>query len=748
MEVETPDGIVEFPDGTPPETVKAALRKKYASELGKGPLKVDIVGDHAPDRGGIMAGVDAAVRGLTSGIFSNFDDELVSGLNTILPIDKLTNPNIKSVWDGLSPLEAWKANMAEEAKTIKADQEQNGFLRGAGSVAGAIGGAIGGAKLAATALPRAASAVTALAKASPRAFGLGAGALGGGTSGAISGFGAGDTLDSREKSANIGAFTGAALGGAVGTGVAALAPAVKRYASVLLGKGNEQEAVTQIITSLRRDGFDVTSPSGVHALRAELSQFTGKPVSLADVGAATRARAGVGLRAPSGAQQQSIDQVMQRAQGQGPRLASDIRANVAPRTDVRELDEALVAQREATALPLREQALFEPTVVPPSGGAPIPIPQASATGAFNPPVPQNKWMGPATMGEYGPPAPLATIDKSARMVDDGLLNQLVTEHPFAQRALGGAVGLSQAERSLKQMLGQSLDDVPEMLAGQPLDYRTADYLKRFLDDQVNRLARRADTETFKAAEFGQVKALRDSIRERMRATNDEYGQYLDAYRGSSEMIDSLAEGRKYRDLDPEEITADQGERSTAAQELFRVGAARDLLDTLNSTKDRANPASRILNSPEERAQLAATGVPAENMARLNRSVEQERQLNLLPAELSGAQTAQRMAAAQDAEAGISARIPFNPGSVPGWFGAFLRAGANKASLKANAKVNESLLPRVLEKDPAAIARIITELESAGHTAQAAQLKRALRAGASARTLGTIIGSPVALPEGN
>lgn len=732
----------------------------------------------------------AATRGLVRGGTLNFGDEISSFGNALglAPIDNATGlaGDQQAFWN--NPEGFWAAfdhNMRQQKDLYDADDEQHPVASGAGQVAGAVtttlatGGPVtrGVGAVASRVIPKAAqrAAIPLVARAEAAALSapvraaVARGTAEGAGFGAVSGYGAGDTAENRAKSAATGLLTGGALGGAVSGTITGLAPAVKRYASVLFGRGNDREAVRQITMKLAEDGFDVTTPAGVQALRQELQTFTGKPVSLADIGSATRARAGVGLRSPSAAQQQSVDQVVARGQGQGARLAQDVRTNVAPRTDVHALDDALVEQRAQTALPLRDQALFEKQVTPPELPAlPGPVVEGADEGLRRmlsetaPAVGPVKAMDddfmaalaaksaeppvPAPAQPFGPPAP-TIVPHAARMVDDDLLNQLASEHPLAQRALGSAVTLSQSERALKQMLGQPLDDVPEMLAGQPLDYRTADYLKRFLDDQVNRLARKADTETFKAAEYAQVRDLRNALRERMRATNEEYGKYLDSYSGSSEMIDALGEGRKYRALDPEEIAAGQGKRSTAAQELFRVGAARDMLDTINSTTDGRNPATRILNSPEARAQLEATGVAPEAAQRLNTAVGQERQLNLLNAEMAGSQTDARLAARADADAGISASVPFNPGSPFGWLGALGRSVTNRASLRSNAKVNEAALPRLLETDPAAIDRIITELEAGGQRMQAERLRRAAAASKTSRVLGTVIGSPVALQEG-
>lgn len=698
------------------------------------------------DRSGIISGLDALMRGLTKGASGNFSDELVAGANTLLPLDKLTNPNIKSIWDGSSFGDAYSANVDQERRIDEADAEQNPILRGAGQVAGAIGSAVLGGRALTSAAPGVAAGLERFALSAPLRTSAATGAAGAGAYGAVAGAGEGDTLSSRAQGALSGGGVGALTGAVLSPVITSLAPAIARYGRVLLGRGATPEAMRQMTEALRRDGFDVASPQGVQALRTELARFTGKPVSLADIGMGMRSRAGVGLRAPNAAQQQSIDALRARAQGQTQRLAGDIRANVAPRTDVHALDADLMAQREATAIPLREQALYEsaPTLPPSRRGAVVPAPEPDNAGLLR------------TMGQEVPETYLPTtvptgeaseLGRTSRIVDDVQLQQLA-RLPDAQKALQKAVERAQADIALKATTGQPIEDLPDITLGSNLDVRTLDLLKRQLDDEVNRLYRRGDTETFTAGQANQVKKLRNAIRDRMREVVPHYGDYLDSYSGSSEMIDALESGRAYRQLDPEQIVAGQGDRSVAAQELYRVGSARDLLDTVRSTKSRASPSDRILESPEAIDQLAATGVSPGNMTRLTNSVDQERQLNLLNNELGGAQTQQRQAAAADADSSLATSIPFNPGSPISWLGAGVRAVTNRASMSANRAVNEAFLPRALETNPQAIDQIITDLEAQGRTAEATILRRQLRSRVGMRSLGTMIGGPLAVPEGD
>lgn len=760
-------------------------------------------------------------RGVTQGGTANFADEISSFMNAAVPglaaLDDFTGlagNDQQAFYD--NPEGFWAAvrhNMGDFAAQKRADAEQHATAQTLGEVSGAIGTLpIGGAV--SKVVPEAAAAYMA-ANPIKTAAALGAGG------GAVSGAGAG-TEGNRAQSAALGGLTGLALGTTIAGGME-LAPAVAQYAKIFFGRGSDKEAVAQITKALQRDGFDVTSPSGVQKLKATLQEFTGKPVSLADIGGATRSRTGVGLRTPSNAQQVAVDQLRERTAGQGQRLASDIRSNVAPRTDVHNIDEALVNQRSQEAERLRELALYEdgpapqrlnvrevdeadsrgirefaiqhPTqgdtggsiILHPDGRAEVDIygPGGGTLGVaetrrmmqdLKDQIPEIKYVtGERTSGaradlpqgysgkiqkinvENLPAARPEASGRQSRIIDpsretDPTRYQTAVELqnlarlPDAQKALTAALEVSDAEVRRLAATGQDFSHLPDLDRGSNLDVRTFDVLKRYLDDEINRIYKRGEGNSFKMADVANVRALRDDIRDRLKSFVPEYEDYLNQYAGSTEMINALREGADFTKLSPEQIGAAQSRRSVAGQELYRTGAARSLLDDVMETRDNAFPASRILNSPEARAQLEALGVDPANAAALNKSVQQERVLNLLPQELGGAQTAQRAISQADANAGIDMTVPFNPGSPVGWAGMVARGIRDRVSLARNEAVNNELLPRMMETDPRIIGGIIDELERNGQAQMAAQLRRRQLQARSGYLSGAVIGAPVAIGE--
>lgn len=85
IEVELPDGsIAEFPDGTPPETIKGVLQKKFGGPQ-QAPAPAAAAPQHAPKFEPMFPAFNAATEGSFSGIMGGYDDEI--GAAMLSPIE-------------------------------------------------------------------------------------------------------------------------------------------------------------------------------------------------------------------------------------------------------------------------------------------------------------------------------------------------------------------------------------------------------------------------------------------------------------------------------------------------------------------------------------------------------------------------------------------------------------------------------------------------------------------------------------
>lgn len=403
--------------------------------------------------------------------------------------------------------------------------------------------------------------------------------------GAVTGFNSGrDGFTNRATSAADGAAWGAGLG-AAGGAVAEAAPRAMHYFRQFTRSYPQTEALAQTVRALQRDGLTVEQArQAVERFRA-----MGKPAVLADVGNNVRARAGVAARSPGASQTLARETLDRRLVEQAERLREDIRQTVAPNVAVHAADDALIAAREAEATPLRNAAFA-----------------------------------------HG-------------QVDDPVINQLA-RLPMAQGALTRARELAEAERMRLAAQGQSIDHLPDMVPGENLDVRTLDFMRRTLGDAIDG-GYRSDA-SFGQATASELRELRNALTRRLDDVVPDYGRYRQAYAGPSDAREALAEGRTFQRQDPEAIAARVGDLDETGRQMYRVGAARELTDKVNSSKDWVNRANGIASTPQQRLQLQAMGANADELAR---RAAAERQMAQLNAELAGSQTDIRRLAAADSE---------------------------------------------------------------------------------------------------
>lgn len=169
----------------------------------------------APDvsgRDGLLGAVDAVGRGAADTATFGFADELAAAANTVLPLDRIVggNDQVVSMWDGLSPQQAYARNLELQRAVDQQDEAVNPVSRFGGQFAG---GALMGGAIAARA-PGAVAAMSGGTRAARIAKAGGVAAAAGGA------YGAGSAPEGeRVAGAANGALT-APIAAAVGTGVA------------------------------------------------------------------------------------------------------------------------------------------------------------------------------------------------------------------------------------------------------------------------------------------------------------------------------------------------------------------------------------------------------------------------------------------------------------------------------------------------------------------------------------------------
>lgn len=211
----------------------------------------------------------------------------------------------------------------------------------------------------------------------------------------------------------------------------------------------------------------------------------------------------------------------------------------------------------------------------------------------------------------------------------------IIQAPVAQAALKEAASIAEIERASGkvQWLGpvdQELTQLARMardLAGKPpllasggvtplrpgvasgLSLETWDYVKRGLDIVLDK-PKNTNPLTGKLTKMGgAVSGLKSALLRALdSATGGEKSLYSAAraqYAGDAEVLTAIREGTEFMRLRPEAIRRKMADMSDAAQEAYRNGATRAILDVVEKTPDNVSVARRLFAAKMSRDRIRA-----------------------------------------------------------------------------------------------------------------------------------------------
>lgn len=204
-------------------------------------------------RKGATGKLDAFMRGVADVPTLGLADKIAAAGNALIPLDRLTGNNVKSIWDGASLSDAYDANLKLERTKNRYDEKNNGGYRLAGQVIGAFLPIPGSQVLAGTRGGRAVNAAS--QKLAKRGI-MGRAAVAG-TRGAAEGAAYGfNTTDGAIGERAKGAAKGAALSGGFSAGGSALGSAIARAVGGKVAPKNVQTLANAgvVMTPGQRNG--------------------------------------------------------------------------------------------------------------------------------------------------------------------------------------------------------------------------------------------------------------------------------------------------------------------------------------------------------------------------------------------------------------------------------------------------------------------------------------------------------------
>lgn len=344
--------------------------------------------------------------------------------------------------------------------------------------------------------------------------------------------------------AAVGAGAGATTAGLIyGAGKVSDAASLAREATV---PGDVDEtALRRIHRALQRDKYDLTKPSELKRLRTEVMDAIPKPFTLGDAGKINVQRLLESTYLHPGEGSNLISGILEdRKQGRATRMAKDVQDLVSKNTDYHSTLAELIKNRREQAGQLYDAAYS-------SGFMPTPE--------------------------------IMDYIERAEAYKPGIIDRAVKK---AQ--------LKYPDMDIeKTVLGQGYRQNKRATLSED-NMKALDMVKRSIDDEIA---------VHKVKDPGVANDLRENIlrpfRKLLTTNNPDYGKALSYYSSEMETQEALEAGRTFMKKDPAEMAAYMKTLSPEDKELFRVGAAHELMNQLGvATDNNSSPIKKIIGNPK------------------------------------------------------------------------------------------------------------------------------------------------------
>ena len=197
------------------------------------------------------------------------------------------------------------------------------------------------------------------------------------------------------------------------------------------------------------------------------------------------------------------------------------------------------------------------------------------------------------------------------VIDDPRILEILQSPAFKQ-ALGKAKDLNDMQRNRAKLEGVndlSQFDFPDLIDGGLPSLRELDKIKRSLGRVADAEFRKESGDKAIGDEINKTKnsfvKVLDEITEDADGISP-YQQARRAYQGDAEILDALKDGVKdYGNTSPENVRRLISDYSPSEAEIYKIGAARSIMDKVNKGKDGSNAAGKVVDAKTDRRRLRA-----------------------------------------------------------------------------------------------------------------------------------------------
>lgn len=372
-----------------------------------------------------------------------------------------------------------------------------------------------------------------------------------------------ERLESGAIGAGAGAVTGSVLHGTIAGGVAA----TKAITGLVRSRTNPTEQAAVILG--QKLAADNMTPSQVRVRLRDL----GPQATIADAAGTNTLGLTRGVAGVPGSAKEKISQTLRvRGLGESDRIAKQVVKNLGP-ADYFAREEIFLEKLRSGAREAYKDAY----------GASPSIQSAALDRILTAPIAQSALKEAATIAGI-------------------------------ERASGKVKWLGPVDEELTQLARFAADHAGGAPVAQPgiakgLSLETWDYVKRGLDSVLDKpINTNAVTGKFTkrgAAISSLKKALVEALDAATGGKRSLYKKARNLYASDVEVLMALREGEKFMKLRPEQITRRLSELSASAQEAYRNGAARAVLDVVENVADKGSVAGRLFAKKMNRERIRA-----------------------------------------------------------------------------------------------------------------------------------------------
>ncbi|MEQ1945167.1 hypothetical protein ABMA32_22370 [Mesorhizobium sp. VNQ89] len=293
------------------------------------------------------------------------------------------------------------------------------------------------------------------------------------------------------------------------------------------------------------------------------------------------------------------------------------------------------------------------------------------------------------------------------------LESLLGRGKVMRDALKGARDLGEAEGiPSKQFFARIADDGSYTIESAP-DARQWDLMKRSLDDIIDGEKTILPNGQEKLSNLGRiVSGIKREMLEEIDRVNPDYAAARRVYSSASESLDSVEQGKKLLDADPELARRKLADMSEGDKQLARLGLSKALSDRILRVRDGVNTTKAIFGSPKHRAVLKAAFPDEGSFSAFEEAMEREaaktRTKDAIKGNSSTARQVIDAADAQDVDEALLSSLA--TGGIRGAAMAVVRKALSRAVVVNEATAKE-LANILTTTDPKIAQQIITRMQT-------------------------------------